>query len=288
MVLTAAATYPDRIAAAASFHGGRLATDARRQSAQTRAEDQSARARRRRGQRSRLSAGTGGQAARRARGRARRSSRRDLAGRRARLDDEGHPDLQRGRRGTSLDARCSRCSTRRCEPHDTLDHWRAVSAARERSTLKVAFEQLGFGPCYHMVEVVQEPAGVGMVGRCRRRQAGLGQDLQRLATQCVDWPARDVLRASSRRRIPHAKVDSDGDASRKLGFARPRTTIFPNATPPASRCAVSIEMSPQGHRAVLFDSRMRDHDHVDRRLQTPQRNVRRTRSRAAPHCSSTT
>ncbi len=28
MVLTAAATYPDRIAAAASFHGGRLATDA--------------------------------------------------------------------------------------------------------------------------------------------------------------------------------------------------------------------------------------------------------------------
>jgi carboxymethylenebutenolidase len=27
MVLTAAATYPDRIAAAASFHGGRLATD---------------------------------------------------------------------------------------------------------------------------------------------------------------------------------------------------------------------------------------------------------------------
>ncbi len=102
MVLTAAATYPDRIAAAASFHGGRLATDSEN-SPHRLAPTIKARV---------LVIGAdqdGGfppeqadAVARSAHRRKRESSGRNLAGCRARLDDEGHPDLQRGRGRAAL------------------------------------------------------------------------------------------------------------------------------------------------------------------------------------------
>ena len=46
-------------------------------------------------------------------------------------------------------------------------------------SLKVALEELGFGPCYHMTEVFEHPEHVPLpMGGCRTRRAcRLGEDL---------------------------------------------------------------------------------------------------------------
>jgi len=102
MVLAAAATYPDRIAAAASFHGGRLDDRLAEQPASARAVDQGTRAGDRRRSGRRFSAGTGRTVARFACRCEGEPPRRNLARRPPRLDDEGRPDLQPDRRRAAL------------------------------------------------------------------------------------------------------------------------------------------------------------------------------------------
>ncbi len=49
------------------------------------------------------------------------------------------------------------------------------------SSLKLALEQLGFGPCYHMSEIILASGTSALLGGRRRRQAGrLGRGVRRL------------------------------------------------------------------------------------------------------------
>jgi hypothetical protein len=124
-------------------------------------------------------------------------------------------------------------------------------------SLKLALEQLGFGPCYHMVEVFKNPDATGWWldaanGTPDWRKIFEGYN------SCVDWPAATFYETLANA-YPEAKViltERDPEA----WFRSTQETIFPRAVPPDTDAPFD-----QLFRKVigrLFDQRMRDHDHV--------------------------
>ncbi|HUZ63384.1 MAG TPA: sulfotransferase [Acetobacteraceae bacterium] len=72
-------------------------------------------------------------------------------------------------------------------------------------SLKLALEQLGFGPCYHMLEVLQNPA---FAEHWVRANAGLPMDWDAVFQgyrSAVDWPSCDYWRELAVH-APQAKV----------------------------------------------------------------------------------
>jgi hypothetical protein len=124
-------------------------------------------------------------------------------------------------------------------------------------SLKMALEQLGFGPCYHMVEVFKNPQAPtwwieAADGKPDWRKIFDGYN----AT--VDWPGATFY-AELADVYPDAKVILT-EREPEAWFASTQATIFPNATPPDDPAPF-----PQMFRKVigrLFDNRMREHDHV--------------------------
>jgi hypothetical protein len=124
-------------------------------------------------------------------------------------------------------------------------------------SLKLALEQLGLGPCYHMVEVFKNPQAIDWW-----IEAADGRpDWERIFEgyrACVDWPAATFY-ASLAEAYPAAKVVltvRDPEA----WFRSTQATIFPLETPPDTPAPFD-----QMFRKVigrLFDQRLRDHDHV--------------------------
>jgi hypothetical protein len=124
-------------------------------------------------------------------------------------------------------------------------------------SLKLALEQLGFGPCYHMVEVFKNPEAISWW-----LDAANGKpDWERIFggySACVDWPAATFY-ATLADTYPDAKViltERDPEA----WFRSTQATIFPNATPPDTDAPFDQLFRKTIGR--LFDQRMRDHDHV--------------------------
>lgn len=124
-------------------------------------------------------------------------------------------------------------------------------------SLKLALEQLGFGPCYHMVEVFRNPESI----HWWLDAAADKPDWKKIFTgynATVDWPSATFY-AQLADAFPAAKViltERDPEA----WFRSTQATIFPNATPPDTDAPFD-----RMYRAVigrLFDQRMRDHDHV--------------------------
>lgn len=124
-------------------------------------------------------------------------------------------------------------------------------------SLKLALEQLGFGPCYHMMEVFKNPSAPSWWVDA----ADGAPDWAKIFagySATVDWPSTtfylDIMQA-----YPDAKViltERDAEA----WFKSTQATIFPNNTPPDTP-----EPFNQMYRKVigrLFDQRMREHDHV--------------------------
>lgn len=124
-------------------------------------------------------------------------------------------------------------------------------------SLKLALEQLGFGPCYHMVEVFKTPDAArwwveAADGRPDWAKIFAGYN------STVDWP-NATFYAELADAYPDAKViltERDPEA----WFASTQATIFANAMP-------ADDPSPfnQMFRKVigrLFDYRMDDHDRV--------------------------
>lgn len=72
-------------------------------------------------------------------------------------------------------------------------------------SLKAALEALGFGPCYHMMEVFPRPAHVALWTKAARGEAVDWDKLYDGFGATVDWPSthfwRDLIR-----RYPNAKV----------------------------------------------------------------------------------
>ena len=135
-------------------------------------------------------------------------------------------------------------------------------------SLKLALEQLGFGPCYHMLEVGQHPEHVAL---WRRAAAGEPVDWPELFMNyqaTVDWPSCNYWEAQLAA-FPGAKVilsERDPEA----WYASVMNTIYPSSVefrekarqgddPAASeRSAMVYEVIWDG----VFDGRMDDKAHV--------------------------
>lgn len=123
-------------------------------------------------------------------------------------------------------------------------------------SLKLALEQLGFGPCYHMVEVFKNP----QAPRWWIEAADGRPDWERIFegyVSTVDWP-NATFYAELADHYPEAKVILT-EREPEAWFRSTQATIFADsAMPPAAEFG---EMNEKVIRR-LFDGRMHDHDHV--------------------------
>lgn len=123
-------------------------------------------------------------------------------------------------------------------------------------SLKLALEQLGFGPCYHMVEVFKNPQAVGWWIDAADGRPDWEKIYQGYSAT-VDWP-NATFYAELADSYPDAKViltERDPEA----WFRSTQATIFAQAPPPTA--GPFAEMYEKVI-ARLFDGRMHDHDHV--------------------------
>jgi len=72
-------------------------------------------------------------------------------------------------------------------------------------SLKATLEQLGFGPCYHMMEVFPRPQHVALWTTAARGEAVDWEALFDGFNATVDWPSSHFWRELTQR-YPHAKV----------------------------------------------------------------------------------
>lgn len=124
-------------------------------------------------------------------------------------------------------------------------------------SLKLALEQLGFGPCYHMVEVFKNPEAP----KWWIDAADGKPDWPKIFNgynATVDWP-NCTFYAELAAFYPEAKViltERDPEA----WFKSTQETIFPNQVPPDT--GQPFDTMVRKVIAPLFDFRMREHDHV--------------------------
>lgn len=124
-------------------------------------------------------------------------------------------------------------------------------------SLKLALERLGFGPCYHMVEVFKNPEAPGWWIDAAEGRPDWGKIFAGYEAT-VDWPSATFYRELAAA-YPQAKViltERDAEA----WFRSTQATIFPNDTPTDTE-----QMFPRMVSKViapLFGHRMRDRDTV--------------------------
>jgi hypothetical protein len=141
-------------------------------------------------------------------------------------------------------------------------------------SLKQALDQLGFGPCYHMSEVFQNPAAPGWWSDAADGKPDWPKIFAGYAST-VDWPGCTFY-AELAEAYPDAKVIlTERDAEQ--WFKSTQATIFPNATPPDT--GKPFDTMFRKVIGQLFDQRMRDRDHV---IATYQRHNAEVRERIAP------
>jgi hypothetical protein len=126
-------------------------------------------------------------------------------------------------------------------------------------SLKLALEQLGLGPCYHMVEVFKNPAAPDWWSEAADDPAHA--DWGKIFAgynSTVDWPNatyyRELADAYPAAKVVHTERDSED------WYASTQATIFmereaPNPNAPFARMARKVIYD-------LFDGRMHDKDHV--------------------------
>ena len=99
-------------------------------------------------------------------------------------------------------------------------------------SLRDALERLGLGPCYHMYEVVQNPAHVDFWQRAADGRAVDWEELLGSYCSAVDWPVCSFW-AELAARYPEAKVIlTVRDPAR--WFESAWSTIFPRITRPVA------------------------------------------------------
>ena len=135
-------------------------------------------------------------------------------------------------------------------------------------SLKLALEQLGFGPCYHMLEVGKHPAHVA---QWRRAAAGEPVDWPKLFEDyqaTVDWPSCNYWEAQLAA-FPDAKVilsERDPEA----WYASIMNTIYPSSAKAREKAEeasdpAALERSAMVYEVIwdgVFDGRMDDKAHV--------------------------
>jgi len=138
-------------------------------------------------------------------------------------------------------------------------------------SLKLALETLGFGPCYHMVEVFRNPDAAGWWDATAD---GVGPGWERIFdgyASTVDWPSSTYYRELAAA-YPEAKViltERDPDA----WFTSTQETIFAmDYTAPPTNPFESMTRKVIGR---MFDLRMHDRDWVIARFLEHNAEVRR-------------
>ncbi|HEX5377637.1 MAG TPA: sulfotransferase [Phenylobacterium sp.] len=124
-------------------------------------------------------------------------------------------------------------------------------------SLKLALDQLGFGPCYHMVEVFKNPQAPGWWIDAADGHPDWEKIFDGYAST-VDWP-NATFYAELADAYPDAKViltERDPEAR----FASTQATIFRRDPPPDSD--VPFDQMLRKVIGRLFDHRMHDHDHL--------------------------
>jgi hypothetical protein len=125
-------------------------------------------------------------------------------------------------------------------------------------SLKLALEQLGFGPCYHMVDVFQNPAAPGYWEAAAEGGPVDWPTVFEGYQATVDWPSATFYETLADA-YPHARViltERDPEA----WWRSTQATIFnwdgPNP-PPAPFLSMVTKVV-----GALFDQRIHDHDLV--------------------------
>jgi len=118
-------------------------------------------------------------------------------------------------------------------------------------SLKLALEQLGFGPCYHMLEVLVHPAREERIAQWQAIAAGAPADWETVFAgyaATVDWPAcnyyHELMAA-----YPEAKVILSRRADADDWFRSTQETIFREqmASPPFTRRIIADIVGPDRH-----------------------------------------
>ncbi|WP_242904461.1 sulfotransferase family protein [Actinomadura terrae] len=133
-------------------------------------------------------------------------------------------------------------------------------------SLKAALEELGFGPCHHMLTLVREPARIAMWQRASEQAArGNAVDWDALYAgygSAVDWPGVRYWRELVAHFATAKVILTVRDADR--WYASARRTIYANAqiprTDPAS--AARRELNRRVVWDGQFDGRFADEQHA--------------------------
>jgi hypothetical protein len=132
-------------------------------------------------------------------------------------------------------------------------------------SLKSALEQLGFGPCYHMIEVARNS---GHAARWRAAFDGASTDWSALFAQyraTVDWPStafwRQLVDAYPQARVIHTERPA------AAWYASVRNTIYQvmkHPTPPSAppEMQQQLEMARNGILRGVFGDRFEDEAHA--------------------------
>jgi hypothetical protein len=132
-------------------------------------------------------------------------------------------------------------------------------------SLKVALERIGFGPCYHMVEVFPRPEHVAMWHRLAFEQSMDWDEIFRGFHATVDWPAARWWREIAAH-FPDAKVllsVRDPEAWYKSvtdTIYQPMKSPAPDGVPELVR--LQSEMARKAILGETFDNRFEDKAHA--------------------------
>ena len=124
-------------------------------------------------------------------------------------------------------------------------------------SLKFALEQLGLGPCYHMIEVFKIPAAPGQWLRAARGEAMDWEEVFQGFNSTVDWPSCDFYREHAEL-YPDAKVILTVRDSQRW-FDSTQATIFRVE----NHAGAPPEWLEMFHALIgkKFDGRLHDRDH---------------------------
>jgi hypothetical protein len=146
-------------------------------------------------------------------------------------------------------------------------------------SLKVALERIGFGPCYHMVEVFPRPEHVAMWHRLAFEQSMDWDEIFRGFHATVDWPAARWWREIAAH-FPDAKVllsVRDPEAWYKSvtdTIYQPMKSPAPDGVPELVR--LQSEMARKAILSETFDNRFEDKAHAIEVFQKHNQAVRDT------------
>jgi hypothetical protein len=137
-------------------------------------------------------------------------------------------------------------------------------------SLKLALEQLGFGPCYHGIEVLRNPSTAqwwidAADGKPDWPKIFAGKN------STVDWPSCTFY-AQLADFYPDAKVVLT-ERDPEEWFVSTQNTIFPDNEPPDT--GKPFDTMTRKIIAPLFDFRMREHDNVVSAFRRHSAEVRR-------------